>query len=101
MVAARIWTNEQDDTIRRMRAEGSTWKQIAQSFDINIFVLRQHAGLIGARLGTVQDFAKRERTTWGGSNRDTLPAFHPITWGILVQQTPSLQNTLYKPRNPP
>jgi hypothetical protein len=100
MVAARIWTNEQDDTIRRMRAEGSTWKQIAQAFGVNIDVLRFHAGKIGASLGTVQMFAKRERT-WGGPNRNTLPAFHPITWGILVQQTPSLQNTLYKPRNSP
>ncbi len=100
MVAARIWTSEQDATIRRMRAEGSTWKQIAAFLGMHIFTVRQRAGLIGAKLGTTQEFAKRERT-WGGPNRNTLPAFHPITWGILVQQTPSLQNTLYKPRNSP
>lgn len=72
------WTDQQDFTIKRMRAEGSSWELIAQAVGICRWTVIKRGNLIGAKLPP-PDFVPDV-----DPNRPSLPPGHPDTWGAMI-----------------
>ena len=83
------WTEGQDATIRRMRMDGRSWDDIAETMRLHRSAVIGRACRIGA--------ADRSRTNMRGADdpwRGPLPAGHPRSWGALTEGT-SLEGVPY------
>ena len=75
-----IWTDAQDSTIRRLRAEGATWDTIAAVLRLTRWTVIERGRRIGARPPPTDFIPPPD-----DPNRDALPAGHPRSWDVLVQ----------------
>lgn len=89
MPAALVWTDAQDTTLRRLRAEGATWETIADTLGVARFTAIDRGRRIGAPRPPPGPRAIREDPC-----RDPLPAGHPRSWGPLTAGT-ALEGTPY------
>jgi hypothetical protein len=85
-----VWTDAQDTTIRRLRAEGATWDAIAALLRLTRWTVIERGRQIGAR-PPPPDFIPPP----DDPNRDVMPAGHPISWDALVRGT-SLEGLRYR-----
>lgn len=76
------WTEARDGVLRRMRAEGRTWQDIAAEFAVTPEVARERGRRIGA---PAPDHAVQLQAE--DPYRPPLPAGHPRTWGLLTENT--------------
>jgi len=77
-----VWTEAQDLQIRRMRAEGHSWDQIADRMDMNRWTVIERGRRIGARLpppGSTPAPADPERPA--------MQAGDPVSWGAITEGT--------------
>ena len=76
------WTDAQDFTIRRMRAEADTWERIARTLGMSRYTVIERGRRLGAQLppAGVQPPPEDPR-------RDALPAGHPISWEPITAGT--------------
>ena len=72
-----VWTDAQDNQIRRLRVEGASWDAIA--------------AVLGITRWTV---IERGRRVHLGTTRRPLPAGHPRSWGAITAGT-VLENAPY------
>ena len=77
-----VWTDAQDGTIKRLRAEGATWDTIAETLHLTRWTVIERGRRIGAR-PPPGDFIPPP----DDPNRDALPAGHPRSWEALVRGT--------------
>ena len=85
-----LWTEAQDTTIRRLRAEGVNWDTIADALHVTRWTVIERGRRIGARPPPI-DFIPMP----DDPNRDPLPTGHPTSWDALVQGT-SLEGVRYR-----
>jgi hypothetical protein len=76
------WTEARDTWLRRLRAEGRAWAEIAAQLGVTPDMARERGRRIGAR-GT----APSERAHREDPSRPPLPAGHPRAWGLLTSGT--------------
>ncbi len=76
------WTAPLDAQLRRMRAEGAPWDDIARHFGISCEAARARAAAIGAR-PPPPDFEPPPPNP----AREPLPAGDPRCWGAMVGGT--------------
>lgn len=76
------WTEAQDLTIRRMRAEAETWDSIAQALGLSRYTVIER----GRRLGAERP-APDYRPPAEDPRRDALPPGHPRSWGPITAGT--------------
>ncbi len=88
MAKQRCWTDAQDTKLRRMRAEGATWDEIAAVLAVSSAIARERGRRIGARRPP-PDFVPHE-----DPDREPLPPGHPRSWGCITEGT-VLQGTPY------
>jgi hypothetical protein len=79
-----VWTEQADDTLHGLRAEGATWEEIAVVLRID----PRTAAVRAKRIGV----AKRPRRTQAPRlhrdlRRDALPPGDPLSWGLLTNGT--------------
>lgn len=84
-----VWTDAQDTTIKRLRAEGATWDTIAVTLRLTRWTVIERGRRIGAQPPPT-DFVPPP----DDPNRDPLPAGHVRSWGALVRGT-CLEGTAY------
>ena len=77
-----IWTDPRDTQLRRLRAEGSTWDEIAASLRISRWSAIERGRRLNAQKPTPAPAAPMIDL-----GRDPLPAGHSRSWGILVAGT--------------
>ncbi len=82
MPAKISWTVAQDTQLRRLRAEGSTWDEIAAALGFSRFAVIERGRRIGARRPP-----PGPRPVVEDPGRDPLPPGHPRSWGPLVAGT--------------
>lgn len=78
----RPWTIAQDTRIKRLRAEGATWNEIAEDLGLSRGIVIERGRRLGARLPP-PDFVPLP----DHPNRDPLPAGHARTWGAMNADT--------------
>ena len=76
------WTDAQDTTIKRLRAEGATWDIVAEMLRLTRWTVIERGRRIGAQ-PPPPDFLPPPEDP----NREPLAAGHARTWGPLVQGT--------------
>ncbi|MBN9510728.1 MAG: AsnC family protein [Alphaproteobacteria bacterium] len=76
------WTAPLDAFLRRLRAEGASWAEIAGALAVSPDVARERGRRIGAVRPPPQARAPREEMA-----RGPLPPGHPRSWGLLVAGT--------------
>jgi hypothetical protein len=76
------WTAARDGTLRRLRAEGHAWAEIAAGLGVTLDMARERGRRIGAPAPPRAARSDRE-----DPSRPPLPAGHPRTWGLLVAGT--------------
>ena len=77
-----VWTDAQDSTLKRLRAEGATWDTIALLLKLTRWTVIERGRRIGARPPPTDFIPPPE-----DPNRDPLPAGHPWSWDGLVRGT--------------
>lgn len=82
MPPALIWTKARDLQLKRMRAEGATWNQIAAALGLSRFAVIERGRRIGARKPPPDQTPAPE-----DPERETLPAGHAVTWGSITAGT--------------
>ena len=80
-VRNETWTAPADFRLRRLRLEGASWEAIAEALGVSPAAAHARARLIGARRPLVGLAASDDPA------RDSLPAGHPLAWGVLTQGT--------------
>jgi hypothetical protein len=86
MPQALVWTQKQDDRIRRRRSEGATWMQIGVEMGMSRNTIIERGRRLGAKAGQVsrEPPPKREEEPVSEDpNRLPLRAGHPLTWGVI------------------
>jgi hypothetical protein len=87
MPSPRTWTAEQDATIRRMCASGSTYAKIGIALGINRNTIIERCRKLRV---SPEKHPNRCAVPANGvdlsddPNRRVLPAGHPVTWGLLM-----------------
>jgi hypothetical protein len=76
------WTAARDGQLRRLRAEGRIWADIATELGVTPDCARERGRRIGAPAPQRTPRAPREDLS-----RPPLPAGHPRAWGLLVAGT--------------
>ncbi len=79
-----VWTEAADCRLKRLRAEGATWNQIAADMGLNRGSLIARGMRIGARAPALD---REAESGWSDPLRLPLPAGHPVAWGALVTGT--------------
>jgi hypothetical protein len=83
MAMARLeWTEARDRLLRRLRAEGRGWAEIAAELGVTPDVARERGRRIGAPAPPAAAREPRE-----DPSRPPLPAGHPRSWGLLTEGT--------------
>jgi hypothetical protein len=72
------WSAAQDTKIKRMRAEGASWDNIAVAVGVTRWTVIERGRRLGARLPPV-DLEPRPEDP----DRPALPPGHPETWGVI------------------
>ena len=75
------WSEATDTVLRRARAEGHTWDNIAALLGVSRWTAIERGRRIGARRPPVEFIPRPDRF------RPPLPAGHPRSWGLLTQGT--------------
>ncbi len=83
------WTEAQDTQIKRLRAEGRTWEDVAAIMDMSRWTVIERGRRIGAK-PPPPDFVPAPPDP----ERPALPPGDPATWGSITQGT-VLQGTPY------
>lgn len=79
-----VWTAAADARLRRLRAEGRTWAEIAADLGVS----RDMATERGRRIGARRPPADHAPTPASGDPaRPPLPPGHPVSWGLLTRGT--------------
>jgi hypothetical protein len=83
MGMARLeWTEALDARLRRLRAEGAGWPEIASALAVSADVARERGRRIGARPPTASP------EPWADDKRrPPLPSGDPRAWGLLTRGT--------------
>jgi len=81
-MAGLEWTAARDGWLRRLRAEGREWAEIAAELAVTIDTARERGRRIGAPAPPPGAKAPPEDLS-----RRPLPAGHPRTWGLLTEGT--------------
>ena len=76
------WTEGQDLTIKRLRAEGASWDIIAGAIGVTRWTVIERGRRVGARLPP-PDFVPPPEDP----ERPALPPGHAATWGAIVKGT--------------
>jgi hypothetical protein len=74
-----VWTEAQDETIKRLRADGQTWDEIATFMQLSRWTVIERGRRLGARPPATEDHCYQD------PNREPLPPGHPTTWDPLVR----------------
>jgi hypothetical protein len=85
-----LWTDANDHLLRRLRAEGHTWDQIAAAMGIPRSAALGRGYRIGARAPAREPAPPRP-----DPHRDPLPPGDPVSWGALTDGT-ALHNAAYR-----
>jgi hypothetical protein len=91
------WTKAADQTILTMRASGATWAVIGTTLGLSRNTIIERGRRIHAS-GGPSALPRPVRETEEDSNRQPLPAGHPVSWGLLTSGT-MLEGILYVPPN--
>ena len=83
------WSEAQDATIRRMRAENASWDSIAAAVGVTRWTVIERGRRLGARLSHPE-----EDPVSDDLERPTLLPGHPDTWGAIIKGT-SLEGMPY------
>ena len=75
------WTASRDAWLRRLRAEGRAWAEIAAELGVSPDIARERGRRIGAPAPV------QPRLVADDPGRAPLPAGHPRSWGLLVANT--------------
>lgn len=78
-----LWSAPNDAELKRLRAEGETWDDIARHFGISRNAAIERGRRIGARLPVRPAPPPAARDP----ERPPLPPGHPITWGAITTHT--------------
>ena len=81
-----VWTEGQDTQIRRLRTEGANWDVIGLALGLARWTVIERARSIGAERPPVNAVAVADE-----SDRASLPAGHPDSWGAINRGT-ALEN---------
>lgn len=84
-----IWSQVQDTQIRRLRAEGASWDNIAATMGQTRWAIMERGRRIGARPPPREFVPPPEDPA-----RNSLPPGHPRSWGAITFGT-VLENTPY------
>ena len=76
------WTEARDGCLRRLRAEGRGWPDIAAELGVTPEMARERGRRIGVRFPAAPPRASVEDPA-----RRPLPAGHPRAWGLLTEGT--------------
>jgi hypothetical protein len=76
------WSDPADTILRRLRAEGATWEEIAAAFGVSTSAVIGRGHRIGARPPP-----PAHRPAPPCKSREPLPAGHPVTWTALTDGT--------------
>jgi hypothetical protein len=76
------WTDAQDTQLRRLRAEGASWDNIAAALGVTRWAVIERGRRIGARRPP-PDFVP----TAEDLGREPLPPGHPNSWGRIILGT--------------
>ena len=86
------YTPEQNEQIDRLRRAGMVWAEIAVALGYHPThgaAIRRHAQ--AAKLATRPDpLSEPERDLRKEADCDLLPKYHPLSWGMLAEFTPSI-----------
>ncbi|HBK07840.1 MAG TPA: AsnC family protein [Acetobacteraceae bacterium] len=85
-----VWTEGQDTQIRRLRTEGASWDVIALALGLARWAVIERARSIGAERPPVNAV-----TVVDESDRASLPAGHPESWGAINRGT-ALENVPFR-----
>ena len=77
-----IWTEARDLQLKRMRAEGATWNQIAAALGLSRFAVIERGRRLGARKPPPD-----HTSALADQEREALPAGHAVTWGSITAGT--------------
>jgi hypothetical protein len=78
-----IWSAPRDAELKRLRAEGETWDEIARLFGISRNAAIERGRRIGARLPARAPLAAPPQAP----DRPPLPPGHPTSWGAIIAGT--------------
>jgi len=84
MPQARNWTDSADTAIRTMRAEGQTWAAIGRSLGLSRNTVIERGRRLCAHAPKRMAAPAAAKLVSDDPNRATLPAGHPLTWGLLT-----------------
>ncbi len=89
MPVNRVWTQEQDQTIIKMRWERKTWSDIAKALQLHRNTVIERGRRLNAVAPTPQQIKEMEQSNTEtikvskDINRAPLAAGHPIFWQML------------------
>ena len=86
-----VWTDGQDNQIRRLRTEGASWDAVALALGLARSTVIEHARAIGA-----EDVPPNANASLDESGRDPLPAGASGSWNAINRGT-SLENAPFEP----
>lgn len=81
-----IWSLPNDLQLRRMRAEGACWDDIATALRVSRWSVIERGRKIGAHKNP-RVASGPNTSVAGDSAREPLPAGHTASWGALIAQT--------------
>ncbi len=84
MPQARSWSASADLVIRNMRAEGQTWAAIGRSLGLSRNTVIERGRRLCAQAPKRTAAPVVAKLVSDDPNRATLPAGHPLTWGLLT-----------------
>jgi hypothetical protein len=91
-----IWTDAQDNQIRRLCVEGASWDKIAAILGFSRWTVIER----GHRIGVSRPAPEFVLPPPDDPARDPLPAGHPRSWGAITAGT-LLENAPYDLPNIP
>jgi hypothetical protein len=86
MPSARKWTKAADVTICEMRAEGTTWAEIARTLGLSRNTVIERGRRLHAEAPPKTPVPVDAALVSDDPNRGPLPAGHPLTWGLLTSE---------------
>ena len=78
-----VWNDQRDTVLRTMREKAHSWDVIARAIGISRWAAIERARAIGAHI----PLPPRTPRQPDASNREALPAGHPLAWQILTEGT--------------
>lgn len=76
------WTEAQDLQIKRLRAEGRTWDEVAMAMNQTRWAVMDRGHRVGARAPSTDSGVPVT-----DPSREALPAGHPVTWSAITRDT--------------